>query len=284
VTTSPALLELHGRTCVVSGANTGIGRVTARALAARGAHVVLACRSRDKAAPVLAEIAADGLGTAELVPLDLMSLAAVRASADAVRALGRPIDYLVNNPGGGGQRGVTADGFELHFGVNHLGPYLWTRLLLPSLAPGARVVFVASNRHTLAHGIDWDAVRAPTRTIVGMQEYGTSKLGNLLFQRELTRRLAPSRATTVALNPGKVGTDIMRRAPRLAQWVARRFLLTAEQGARFVIDATAREDLVAHTGRYYDQGRERQPSRWAQDDELAAELWRRSADWVSLPA
>lgn len=283
MTAAPPLLDLGGRTYVVSGANTGLGRVTARALARQGAHVVLACRSAAKAADALAEIAADGRGTAEVAPLDLTSLAAVRASAAAIAALGRPIDGLVNNAGVGGQRGVTDDGFELHFGVNHLGPYLWTRLLVPALAPGARIVFVASNRHTLARGIDWDAVRRPTRTVVGMQEYGVSKLGNLLFQRELTRRSDPARLTTAAVNPGKVATDIMRRAPRVAQWIAGRFLMTAEEGARFVIDATARADLVAQTGRYLDQGRERAPSRWAQDDTLAAELWSRSAAWVGLP-
>ena len=142
-----ALLDLTGRTYVVSGANTGLGRVTARALAGQGAHVVLACRSAAKAAPVVAEIAAGGRGSAEVAPLDLMSLAAVRASAEALLARGRPLDGLVNNAGVGGQRGLTEDGFELHFGVNHLGPYLWTRLLLPALTPGARLVFVASNRH-----------------------------------------------------------------------------------------------------------------------------------------
>src|SRR5690349_10765252 len=127
---SDALLpDQSGKNAIVTGANAGIGRATAVALARAGARVWLACRSRERTQTVVDEIAAAG-GRAEHLPLDLADLASVRGAADAFLATGEPIHLLVNNAGLAGQRGITRDNFELTFGVNHLGPYLFTRLLL----------------------------------------------------------------------------------------------------------------------------------------------------------
>ena len=139
--------DLANKTFIVTGANTGIGKVTAKQLAQRGAHVVLACRSKDKAAPVLAEIQRDtGTTTAEYVQLDLGELASVRACAEAIAARGIAIHGLINNAGMAGSKGLTRDGFELTWGVNHLGPYLFTRLLLDRIkqAGQGRIVNGAS--------------------------------------------------------------------------------------------------------------------------------------------
>jgi hypothetical protein len=144
--------DLAGKTMLVTGANTGIGRATAVSLAHRGAHVFIACRSREKAEPVLAAILAQG-GTAEIVKLDLADLASVRAAADAVLAKGQPLHVLINNAGLAGMRGETKQGFEIAFGTNHLGHFALTERLLPLLretgtsdAP-ARIVNVSSKAH-----------------------------------------------------------------------------------------------------------------------------------------
>jgi retinol dehydrogenase-12 len=279
-----ALDDLRGQVMVITGANTGLGRHSARQLAERGARVILACRSRDKTEPVLAEIraAAPTAPPPTFVHLDLASLASVRACAEGLLASEPTIDVLINNAGVAGQRGITADGFELQFGVNHVGHYLWTRLLLPRVT--RRLVIVASNSHRKARAIDWDAVRRPTATVVGIKEYEVSKLCNVLMQRELTRRLGPGAAVhTYALNPGRVATDAWRRMPAPVRFIAKRFMLTSEQGGAFVTTAAADPAIASHTGRYYHRGVEQPPSALGQRDDLALELWDRTADWVGLP-
>ena len=139
-----------------------------------------------------------------LLPLDLASLASVRACAAAFLALDEPLHVLVNNAGLGGQRGLTADGFELHFGVNHLGHYALTLLLLDRLTasgPDARIVNVSSAAHYGAPGIDFDALRRRTASFTGQREYAVSKLCNVLFTQELTRRLDGIRRVGVRAAP-----------------------------------------------------------------------------------
>ena len=278
--------DLAGRTYVVTGANTGIGRVTAHALAARGAGVILACRSAEKTEPVVAAIQdATGNDAVTFHPLDLASLEAVRRSAAQLLARELPIHGLVNNAGLAGARGETRDGFELIFGTNHLGPYLFTRLLLDrirSSAP-ARIVNVASGAHFDAPGIDWSLLRGKTRSLTGMREYAVSKLCNVLFSSELSQRLEGSGVTTYALHPGVVATDVWRRIPAPARWLMKRFMLTAEEGAQTQIRCAAAPELADETGRYYQDCAAKEPSAVAKDAALARELWRRSAEWVGLP-
>jgi len=280
--------DLAHKTFIVTGANTGIGKVTAKQLAQRGAHVVLACRSKDKAAAVLEEIQRDtGTTSAEYVPLDLGDLASVRACAEAIAARGTPIHGLINNAGMAGAKGLTRDGFELTWGVNHLGPYLFTRLLLDRVkqAGRARIVNVASASHYNATGIDWDALKQPTRSSTGMREYAVSKLSNVLFAKELARRLDGTGVTTYALHPGVVATDVWRRVPGPLRWLIKRFMITPEQGAVASLRCATDPELGGQTGRYYDVGgTEREPSKLADDAELAKALWTRSAEWTNLPA
>lgn len=291
-----AMTTLADRTYVVTGGNTGIGRITALELARQGARVLVASRSRDKTEPVVAELRREAHNErVEYVPLDLADLSSVRACADALLARDLPLHGLVNNAGVGGQRGVTKDGFELHFGINHLGHYLLTRLLLERLretaaAHGeARIVNVSSTMHYRAKGIDWDAVRGPTRSFTGTREYAVSKLANVLFTKELARRLATvpgaARVTTYAVHPGGVATDIYRRIPQPFRWALLKFLITPEEGAVASLRCATDPALAGQTGRYYDVGGvERTPHRRAEDPELAAALWTKSAEWVGLPA
>lgn len=278
------LPDLAGKNAIVTGANTGIGRVTALELARAGARVWLACRSKDKTQPVIDEITAAG-GKAEFLPLDLGSLEAVRAGAQAFLDRNVPLHVLVNNAGHASARGVTKDGFEMTFGVNHLGPFLFTMLLLPRLeaAAPARVVNVASKAHYRAKAIDFARLQSPTRSITGLDEYGVSKLGNVLFTRELAKRLEGTGVTTYAVHPGVIASDIWRRIPWPVRPVALRFMKSTEEGAQTSLWCATAPELAKETGRYYDDLREKRPSKVALDDALAAQLWTKSAQWAGVP-
>jgi NAD(P)-dependent dehydrogenase (short-subunit alcohol dehydrogenase family) len=280
--------ELSDRTFVITGANTGIGKITALELARQGARVILACRSSDKTRPVIDEIRRETANDrVEFLQLDLSDLAAVRAGARELLDRKLPIHGLINNAGLGGQRGVTKDGFEIQFGTNHLGHYLLTRLLLDRIIDSgpARIINVSSASHYNAKRLDWGAVRAPTRTVTGMREYSVSKLSNVLFTKELARRLEGTKVTTYAVHPGVVATDVWRRLPAPLRWTVKKFMLSPEEGARASLRCATAPELAGETGRYYDVGgEERRPSRLAEDAALAAELWRKSAEWTSLPA
>jgi NAD(P)-dependent dehydrogenase (short-subunit alcohol dehydrogenase family) len=180
-------------TFLITGGNTGIGLSTAIALARDGGRVFIACRSATAGETAVARIkAASGSADVRLLMLDLASLSSVRACAAEFLALDEPLQVLVNNAGVGGQRGLSADGFELHFAVNHLGHFALTQLLLDRLSasgPGARVINVSSEAHYNARGIDFAAVRRRTETFAGAREYAVSKLCNVLFTQELARRL-----------------------------------------------------------------------------------------------
>ena len=274
--------RLSGRTALVTGANTGIGRVTAVELARQGAHVFVACRSAQRAQAVLDEIHAqpDG-GKAELLQLELDDFASIRQCAKTFLARGLPLHILINNAGLAGARGHTRDGFELAFGVNHLGISCSTALLdrIKASAP-ARIVTVASKAHYRARGIDWKAVREPTRTATGLQEYGVSKLANVLFSAELGRRLAGSGVTTYSLHPGVVATEVWRRVPWPFGWLMKLALISPEKGAQTTLHCATSASVAAETGLYYDECRPKTPSRVARDEALAAKLWERSEDWV----
>jgi retinol dehydrogenase 12 len=267
---------------VVTGANTGIGRVTAEKLAADGAHVLLACRSEEKTKPVVDAIRAAG-GKADFVPLDLAHFESVRGCADQILAMDRPIDVLVDNGGLAPHRGAsTRDGFEAAFGTNHLGHFLLTVLLAPKLraAKAARIVVVSSGSHYRARGIDFDAVRQPTKSVTGVPEYEVSKLANVLFVKELARRIGPSGVRSYALHPGVVASDAWRRIPWPFRPLIKLFMITEEQGARTTLHCATSPDVADHDGRYYDKCKERRPNKVADDADLARTLWEKSAEWT----
>ncbi|HEY5685569.1 MAG TPA: SDR family NAD(P)-dependent oxidoreductase [Acidimicrobiia bacterium] len=257
----------------ITGANAGIGRETAIELGRRGFDLVLFGRSEARTAPLLGELAALGAG-ARFVACDLASLVSV---AEAARHVSDPVDVLINNAGVGGRRGVTADGFELAFGVNHLGHHLLTRLLLPRIR--RRVVTVSSNAHFGAPGIDWGRVRAKTRSLTGWSEYQASKLANVLFSRELSRR-AGGDDTTYCVHPGMVSTGMWRLPPPLRGLVIRN-LVPVDQGAKTSVWCATDPDLAGATGAYYVRCRPGRTSEVAADDDLALELWDRSEAWLA---
>jgi NAD(P)-dependent dehydrogenase (short-subunit alcohol dehydrogenase family) len=280
--------DLAGKNFVITGANSGIGKVTALELAKRGARVILACRSAEKTQPVIDEIKREsGNDKIEFVALDLSDLASVRRCAEQLLALDIPIHGLINNAGLAGSRGTTKDGFEMTFGTNHLGHYLLTRLLLDRIKQSgpARIVNVASASHYQARGIDWNALREKTKSRTGLHEYSVSKLSNVLFTKELARRLEGTNVTTYALHPGVVATDVWRRVPSPVRWVMKKFMVTPEEGAQTSIRCATAPELANETGRYYDRdGKERRPNKLANDEALAKQLWTKSAEWTGLPA
>jgi dehydrogenase/reductase SDR family protein 13 len=259
---------------LVTGANTGIGLATVEALAARGDSVVMANRSAEKTRPVLDALkrqypAAD----LRFLQIDLADLASVRRAAAEFLATGQPLDVLINNAGMAGANGITPNGVELTIAVNHLGPYLLTQLLLPTLqaAPQGRIVNVASQAHRMVKAVDWDSVSRPTEG--GFKMYGLSKLFNILHAKELARRLAGTRVTTYSLHPGVVASDIWRRVPQPFRSLIMLFMITNEKGAKTSVYCATTPALASVSGRYYDKSREIAPSALADDTALATKLF-----------
>ncbi|QRY53555.1 SDR family NAD(P)-dependent oxidoreductase [Mycolicibacterium septicum] len=209
-----------GRTAVVTGANTGLGLETAKALAAKGAHVVLAVRNLEKGEAAVEWISRSVPNAdLELQRLDLGSLKSVREAADEIRAGHDTIDLLINNAGVmTPPKETTADGFELQFGTNHLGHFALTGLLLDRLLPvaGSRIVTVSSIGHRFSRGIRFDDLQWE-RSYNRLQAYGQSKLANLLFTYELQRRLIGQNTAALAAHPGGSDTELARHLPRAAQ-------------------------------------------------------------------
>jgi NAD(P)-dependent dehydrogenase (short-subunit alcohol dehydrogenase family) len=206
----------------------------------------------------------------------------VRTCAERFLALGEPLHVLINNGGLAGQRGRTGGGFELAFGVNHVGHFALTMALLDRLAASApaRVVTVSSDSHYQAPGIDFEAVRRRTASVTGMREYAVSKLANVLFTQELARRLAGRGVTSYALHPGTVASDIWRRVPWPVRPLLTRRMITTEEGARTSLYCATAAELAQVSGRYYSECRER-PASAAATGELAGALWRRSEAWTA---
>jgi NAD(P)-dependent dehydrogenase (short-subunit alcohol dehydrogenase family) len=254
--TTSDIPDQTGRTAIVTGANTGLGFQTVAALAAHGAHVVLAVRNLDKGKDAVQKIAAASPGAAvTLQELDLTSLSSVRAAADELRSKHDGIDLLINNAGVMfTPKSITKDGFELQFGTNHLGHFALTGLLLDRLLPtqGSRVVTVSSVGHRIRAAIHFDDLQWE-RSYSRVGAYGQSKLANLLFTYELQRRLAP-RGTTMAAaaHPGGSNTELMRNMPaplRVATAAMAPLFQGADIGALPTLRAATDPDV--HGGQYF---------------------------------
>jgi NAD(P)-dependent dehydrogenase (short-subunit alcohol dehydrogenase family) len=275
--------DLAGRTFLVTGGNTGIGLATAAALAGRGGRVYVGCRSEAKGEAAVAALKTEtGNDAVGFLPLDLADLGSVRRCAEAFLALDQPLHVLVSNAGVAGQRGLTRQGFELTFGVNHLGHFALTNALLDCLRASApaRIVCVSSDAHYQAKGIDFEALRQRTRGITGLSAYAVSKLCNVLHAQELARHLDGTGVTTYALHPGVVASDIWRRVPWPVRPIIERRMLSTEQGAATSVYCATSPDVAQASGRFYDNCKERDPSPVA-TAELARLLWERSEAWAS---
>lgn len=267
---------------VVTGANTGVGLETARGLAERGMTVVMCSRDPERGRAALEDVrASTGSGSVELVRLDLASLESVRAAAAEILERHPRIAILVNNAGAVlSDRRTTADGFEATFGVNHLGHFLFTKLLLPALEAGApsRIVNVASDAHRMSFGLDFDDLQWERRRYRGLGVYADSKLANILFTRELARRLEGKGVVAHAVHPGVVGSRFgwdgdTRGWFAFGVKLVKPLLLTPAKGARTSLHVATSEEAGRSSGLYWARSRPIKPSRAARSDEAARRLW-----------
>jgi NAD(P)-dependent dehydrogenase (short-subunit alcohol dehydrogenase family) len=277
--------DLSGQVAVITGGNSGIGKETAAGLAGMGAHVIIAARNPTKAAAAVDELrrrAPDA--TVEHLPLDLASFASVHAFADTFNARNDRLDVLVNNAGATlRKRSVTEDGHETQFQVNHLSHFLLTALLRDQLAaaPAARVVNVSSTGHTVARAsLDFDDLEWERRRYRGFLVYCHTKLANVLFTRELARRLDGTPMTANAVHPGWVGSNFGREGDMgpfigALMVVARPFAISSAAGAHTSIYLASSPDVEGVTGQYFYKCRVAKPSDAALDDDAATRLW----DW-----
>ena len=292
--------DLDGNVAVVTGATAGIGLETAKNLALRGARVIMTARSRERGLAAVETVKRVSASEAvDLVVFDLASLASVRSGAKDVAQLTDSVDILINNAGLIlSERTTTVDGFESTFAINHLGPFLFTHLVLDRLEASAkksagnngkkaRIVNVSSRAHTRCFGLWFDDLMVERKRYFGMQVYSHSKLANVAFTVELAKRLARSGISVNALHPGVVRTGFGKEGDLggvfgFAWRLISPFLLSPEDGAKTSLYCATSTELEGVTGKYFDDCREKLPSRAARDEEAAKRLFDVSADLVGL--
>jgi len=278
---------------IVTGGNTGIGFPTCVEMSKMGCHTILACRSLDRAnasVTKIKELVKDG--QVEAMELDLGSLKSVRAFADAFKARGLPLHFLINNAGmaTNGARTLTVDGFECQMGVNHLGHFLLTTLLLDVLkssgtpdAP-ARIIVVSSHLHKNAK-LDLNNLQLEKK-YDGMMGYNNSKLANVWFTKELQKKLEGTNVVAVSLHPGVVATELLRNMHgvfgAVGRFAARNFFITPEQGAMTTLFCATSPDIPKLGGQYFADCKQAASSAASNNAELAKQLWQMSEQLVGL--
>jgi NAD(P)-dependent dehydrogenase (short-subunit alcohol dehydrogenase family) len=282
---------MKDRVCLVTGANSGIGKETARELARLGATVVMAARNEERGRAAVEDVrASTGSDRVELLMLDLADFDSVRYAAAELHRRQDRLDVLINNAGLVlTERRTTAQGHEATFGINHLGPYLFTRLLEDLLVAAApsRVVTVSSMGHRLSGGLDFDDLMWERRKYAGVSVYNDSKLANVLFTKELARRWSEHQVTGYAVHPGVVRSGFAGDgdAPGLFGWMVamtRIFYLSPQRGSRTSVMCATRDLGSLTSGAYYAHQRSIRPSKRARDRDAAARLWEVSESLVGL--
>jgi NAD(P)-dependent dehydrogenase (short-subunit alcohol dehydrogenase family) len=278
---------MQGKTVVITGATSGIGAAAAEALARQGARIVFTARDEGRARATLADLTRANPDAAhDFVLADFTTLAAMREAARALLTKARRIDVLANNAGAIFQhREVTPDGLEKTFALNHMAYFVLTQALRPALAPDARIVSTASGAHA-AGRLDFDDL-ALERGYASFRAYGRSKLCNILWTRELARRLEGGRITANCFHPGGVNTgfgDNMSGLAGAAFGLIKRFMLTPAQGADTLVWLASSADAEGLSGGYFARRRLGQLSAAARDDAAARRLWDVSARLAGAPA
>jgi NAD(P)-dependent dehydrogenase (short-subunit alcohol dehydrogenase family) len=279
--------SMGGKTCVITGASSGIGKASAVQLASMGARVVMVCRSLERGERAKAEVEAkSGSRSVEVMLADLESLDSVREFARKYEESHDSLHVLLNNAGCVRlRRSVTADGFEATFQVNYLSPFILTNLLLPLLRRSApsRIVNVSSAAHYGGH-IDFSDLQLQKGYGV-MRAYSGSKFALVLFTRELARRLEGTGVTVNSLHPGTVATNIWGSALGPASFlgkVARLFLISPEKGARTQVYLASSPEVEGVSGEYFESSAKKRSSDESYDQALAERLWDASAAMVGL--
>ncbi|XP_066928479.1 retinol dehydrogenase 11-like [Clytia hemisphaerica] len=287
--------RLDGKIAIVTGANTGIGKETVKDFVNRGAIVILACRTVSKGEDAKKDIVADTGASPDKIhvrQLDLGSLKSVRKFAESFLAEFPKLNILVNNAGVMlCPYSLTEDGFEQHFGVNHLGHFALTNLLLTRIkesGPKTRIVTLSSNGHKLAYYNMQDLLWKENKYSDGYA-YNQSKLCNILFTKELHKRLADTDITTYAVHPGVVNTDLTRHYPRLEYvlkigypYIFKYFIKTPNDGAQTSIYCSVQEGIENLSGEYFADCARINSHKWAYDVEKQKELWKISEDLTKI--
>jgi len=276
-------MKLSGKTAIVTGANSGMGMATAAALADMGATVIMLCRNEQRGREAMVKLSENTGRKLDLMLCDLGDLSSVRAFADAFRAKYETLDLLVNNAGFISlDRQTTKDGFERQFGVNHLGHFLLTMLLVDKIPSGGRIVNVASGAHKVGK-IHFEDIHL-TRGFNVIRAYAQSKLANVLFTRELADRLRERGITVNCCHPGAVATNIgISRETGFGKTVTgmlKPFFQTPEQGARTAIYLASAEEVKDITGGYFYRCKAAKSSARSRDMALAKKLFAFSEELV----
>ena len=278
--------NMQDKVCLVTGANAGLGKVTALELARMGATVIMVARSQARGEAALAEVRqAGGSDKVQLLLADLSSIASVRQLAATVQASYDRLDVLVNNAGAVfNDRQVSVDGYEMTFALNHLSYFLLTNLLLELLKSSApaRIVSVSSGAHTGAQ-IHFDDIML-AKKYRSFDAYGQSKLANILFTYQLARRLEGSGVTANALHPGGVATEFAAGEGLMGTIfkLLRPFLLTPEQGAQTQIYLASSPEVAGVSGQYFAKKKPVNSSKISYDTAVAQRLWQLSAERTGL--
>ena len=279
--------KLQNKTAIVTGANSGMGMATVRALSDMGAKVIMLCRSEKRGTEALEKLSSEKYRDLELILCDLGNYDSIRAFANIVRRGYDHIDILVNNAGFISlDRQETGEGLERQFGINHIGHFLLTMSLLDLIGEGGRIVNVASGAHK-AGKIHFDDINL-TKGFNVIKAYSQSKLANVLFTRELARRVKDRGITVNCCHPGAVATNIgIDRDTGFGKTVTRLlkpFFQTPEQGARTAIFLASDDSVSDVTGEYFYKCRIAKSSKRSKDMELAKKLFEFSEELTGLQA
>ncbi|VEN40390.1 unnamed protein product [Callosobruchus maculatus] len=293
--------RLDRKVAIITGSNTGIGKYTAKDFFERGARVIMACRNTQMAEEAAAEIKESckdksNLGELVVVKLDLSSLKSVRNCANEILSKEKRIDLLINNAGVMMcPYSKTEDGFEIQMGTNHLGHFLFTMLLLPTICKSApaRIVNLSSVAHELSPQIDFSDFNWEKRRYSPLEAYKQSKLANVIFTKELSRRLRENHINGVnvySLHHGVINTDLGRNLSKayipglstLFNCTMSLFFKTVEQGAQTTIYCAVDDNCANESGLYYKERRVAKSSKLADDLEVAEKLWNTSWNLMGL--
>jgi NAD(P)-dependent dehydrogenase (short-subunit alcohol dehydrogenase family) len=278
---------MKGKTCMITGANSGIGKATAIGLAKLNATVIMVCRNKDSGEKAREEIVKQsGNESIDLLICDLSSLEQIRNLVDKFKRKYQNLNVLINNAGLMlKKRSLSFDGFEMNFAVHLLAPFLLTNLLLDVLKRSApsRVINIASAAHKRAK-INFDDLESKNKKYRLFKEYGISKLAEILFTYELSRRLEGTGVTANALHPGVVNTNLGRDQSKFSQGFARAFFKSPEKGAITSIYLSSSPEVEGITGKYFVNKQPKPSSEESYNEEYAKRLWKISADLTGLNA
>lgn len=276
---------MEGKICIITGANSGIGKATAIGLAKMNATIVMMCRSKERGEEAQKEvIELTGNKKVDLLLCDLSSLESIRKFVSEFKSKYQKLHILINNAGVMlSKRGISVDGFEMNFAVNHLAPFLLTNLLLDALKKSApsRIINVSSAAHRMAK-MNFDDLQSEKRKYRLMKIYGASKLALMLFSYELSRKLEGTSVTINTLHPGLVNTNLGQDQSSFSKGFAKLFFKKPEKGAETSIYLASSQEVDGITGKYFAKKQQKQSSEESYNEDYAKRLWELSKEMTKL--